>query len=151
MAASAFVVYTATVKNILMGAMNLATDTFVVTLLGSGYTPAPNTDEIWSDISSHELSAGAGYAAGGQVLATETLTTNTATIVFDADDPTWTTFSAGPFRYAVIVHRAGGSIAGSDKLLCFCDLTTGGTLTGAGGSYTITLNVAGIFTATHTL
>lgn len=151
MAASAFVVYTTAVSNILQGHMNLATGTYVVTLLGSSYTPAPNADGIWSDVSSHEISAGSGYSAGGQVLASETLATSTATVIFDADDPVWTSFSAGPFRYAVIVHRAGGSIAGSDLLLCYVDLTGGGTLSGAGGSYTITLNVAGIFTATHTL
>jgi hypothetical protein len=151
MAASAFVVYTKAVSNILQGAINLASNTFVVTLHTNSYTPAPNTDGIWSDISATQLAGGSGYSSGGQVLASETLTTSTATVIFDAADPTWSSFSAGPFRYAVIVRRAGGSIAGSDLLLCYCDLTTGGTLTGAGGAYSITLNPAGIFTATHTL
>jgi hypothetical protein len=36
-----------------------------------------------------------------------------------------------------------------DLLICYSDLTGGGSLTGAGGSFTITVSGSGIFTLTH--
>lgn len=150
MAAGAFTLYSNAVLEISKGQMNLSSDTFVCTLINGSYTPAANTDKLWSDVSANELSTGGGYTAGGQALASETDTLATATVTFTATSPSWTSFTAASFRYAVITRRAGGSLVAGDLLLCYSDLTGSGTITGSGGSFTITISGSGIFTITHT-
>lgn len=148
MAASAFTAYSNAVLGISKGSFNLSTDTLVMVLLTNSYTPAPNTDTTWTTILANEVATGGGYTAGGVVLSvTDTL--STATVTFTCTAPTWATFTA-VFRYAVIVRRAGGALAGSDLLLCYTDATGGGSITGGGGTLTITPNASGIFTITHT-
>jgi hypothetical protein len=149
-AASAFTVYSAAALAISKGSHNLATDTIVCTLHTTSYTPAANTDATWADVSATELSTASGYTAGGVALASQTDTLSTATVTFTATSPTWASFSAGPFRYAVLTRRASGSLVSGDKLICYSDLTGSGSLTGAGGSFTITISGSGIFTLTHT-
>jgi hypothetical protein len=150
MSAGAFTLYSNAVLEISKGQMNLSSDTFVAVLLTNSYTPAANTDKLWSDVSGVELAAGSGYTAGGVVLASETDTLATATVTFTATSPSWSTFSAGPFRYVAIVRRAGGSLVSGDLLLCYSDLTGSGTITGSGGTFTITISGSGIFQITHT-
>lgn len=141
--------YSNAVLEITKGQMNLSSDTFVMLLVGNGYTPAPNTDSTYANVSANELASGSGYTVGGVVLASETDTLTTATVTFTATSPSWSSFSAGPFRYAVICRRASGSIASGDLLLCYSDLTGSGTITGTGGTYTITISGSGIFQVTH--
>jgi hypothetical protein len=141
--------YTKAVQSIMNGSMNLSSDTFVMLLVGSGYTLVPNADHLYSDVSANELATASGYTVGGVALASETVTASGGTVTFTATSPSWSSFSAGPFRYAVICRRAGGSIASGDLLLCYSDLTGGGTITGAGGTYTITISGSGIFQVTH--
>lgn len=148
MAAGAFTVYSNGALNMSKAGFNLATDTLVMTLLTNSYTPAPNTDATWTTISANEVATGGGYTAGGVVLSGVTDTLSTATVTFTCTAPTWATFTA-VFRYAVIVRRAGGALAGTDLLLCYCDCSGGGSLTGGGGTLTITPNASGIFTITH--
>jgi hypothetical protein len=149
MAAGAFTLYSNAVLSITMGAMNLSSDSFVMTLVGNSYTPAPNTDALWSAVSANELTTAGGYTAGGVLLASEMDTLIAGTVTFKATSPSWATFSAGPFRYAVISRRAGGSLIAGDLLLCYSDLTGGGTITGSGGTYTVSIGSSGIFQATH--
>lgn len=150
MAAQAFNLYSNAVLELTKAAMNLSTDTFICALIANAYTPAPNTDKLWSDVSANELSTASGYTAGGVVLASETDTLTAGTVTFTATSPTWASFSAGPFRYAAICRRAGGSLVAGDLLLCYSDLTGAGTITGSGGSFTITISGSGIFSITHT-
>lgn len=149
MAASAFTLYSNAALELTRGQMNLSSDTFVMALINSSYTPAPNTDAQWSAVSADELSTGLGYTAGGVVLASETDTLTAGAVTFTAASPSWSAFSAGPFRYGVICRRAGASLVPGDLLLCYTDLTGGGTVTGSGGSFTITVSGSGIFAITH--
>jgi hypothetical protein len=87
MSAGAFTVYSNAVLELTKGQMNLSSDTFVMTLVGNGYTPAPNTDALWSAVSANELSTGSGYTAGGVALASETDTLTTATVTFNPRPP----------------------------------------------------------------
>jgi hypothetical protein len=150
MAAGAFTLYSKAVLELTKGQINLSADTFVMALLTGSYVPAPNTDALWSDIAANELATGGGYTAGGLVLASETDTETAGVLTFTAASPSWASFSAGPFRYGVIVRRAGGALAGTDLLLCYSDLTGGGTVTGSGGAYTVTISGSGVFQVTHT-
>ncbi|MES2055812.1 MAG: hypothetical protein V4564_07740 [Pseudomonadota bacterium] len=149
MSAGAFTLYSKSVLAMSKGSFNLSSDTYVVTLHTNSYTPAANTDALWSDVSATELSTASGYTAGGVTLASETDTLTTATVTFTATSPSWASFSAGPFRYAVVTRRASGSLVSGDLLLCYSDLTGSGTITGSGGTYTITISGSGIFTITH--
>ena len=149
MAAGSFTVYSNAALGMSKGSFNLASDTLVMTLLTSSYTPAPNTDATWTTISANEVSTGSGYTAGGVVLSGVSDTLSSATVTFTCTAPTWASFSA-VFRSAVIVRRAGGALAGTDLLLSYCDCSGGGSITGGGGTLTITPNASGIFTITHT-
>lgn len=149
MAAGNFTVYTKAVQNLGDAAFNFPADTLVMALLTASYTPAVNTDALWSDVSAFEVATGGGYTAGGVVLAGVSWTIVAATNVLTCTAPTWAAFTA-TFKYAVIVRRAGGALAGTDKLLGYFDANSGGgSVTGGGGTLTVTPNAAGIFVASH--
>jgi hypothetical protein len=148
MAAGSFVVYSNAALEMGNGVFDLNADTYIMALLTNSYTPAPNTDATWADVSADEVASGSGYTAGGVVLSGFASTLSTATVTVTCTAPTWATFSA-TFRYAVIVRRAGGSVASTDKLLCYVDCTGSGSITGGGGTLTITPNASGLFTITH--
>jgi hypothetical protein len=149
MAASAFTLYSNAMLNISKKLIDLSSDTFICALITNSYTPAPNTDHLWSDVSANELTTAGGYTAGGVALSSVTDSLATATVTFTAANPTWASFTAGPFRYAVISRRAGGSLIAGDLLLCYSDLTGSGSISGSGGSFTITVSGSGIFAITH--
>jgi len=149
LAAGTFTVYSNAALGMSDGSFDLASDTYIMALLSNSYTPAPNTDTHWSDVSTYELTTGSGYTAGGVVLTGVTNTLSTATVTFTCTGPTWATFSA-TFAYMVIVRRAGGSVSSSDLLLAYCAAVSGGgTVTGGGGTLTITPSGSGIFQITH--
>lgn len=83
------------------GVINLFSDTIKLALLTSSYTPDLDNDEVWADISTHEVAAGDGYTAGGAALANKTLTRSTWKTTFDADDVTWAELTK-TFRYGVL-------------------------------------------------
>ena len=149
MAAGAFTVYSNAMLGMTKGAFNLSADTYVLALLTNSYVPAVATDTTWSTISANEVATGSGYTAGGVVLTgiTDTLSGNTVT--FTCASPSWASMSA-TFRYGAIVRRAGGALAGTDLLLSYSDLGGGASITGTGGTFTVTISGAGIFTLTHT-
>ncbi len=149
MAAAAFTLYSNAVLNITKKLVDLSADTIVCTLHTNSYTPAPNTDATWADVSATELSTAGGYTAGGVALSSQSDALSTATVTFTATSPTWAAFSAGPFRYAVLTRRASGSLVSGDKLICYSDLTGSGSISGSGGSFTVTLSGSGFFAATH--
>jgi hypothetical protein len=62
-------------------------------------------------------------------------------IVLDANDVTQASFTAGPFRYAVISDRTPGTAA-TQPLLGLIDFTS--NQTGGGGTFTLTFNAQGI-------
>lgn len=151
MAAGAYTVYSNAALNISQGKINLASDTFVMVLLGAAYTPAPNTDATWTNISANEIATGGGYTQGGVVLTGVTDTLSAGTVTFTTGAPSWANFSA-TFKYGVIVRRASTSLAPTDMLVCYFDSNTASgssTTTGGGGTLTITQNASGVFALTH--
>lgn len=149
MAAGAWTLYSNAVLSVSKKLIDLSANTFVLTLVTNSYVPAPNTDALWSAVSANELATAGGYTAGGAVLGSVTDTLTTATVTFTSANPSWTTFSAGPFRYGVIVLRAGGSLVAGDLLLAYSDLGGGATLTGVGSTFTVTISGSGILALTH--
>lgn len=89
-------------------------------------TPAPTTDDFFSDIAS-----AARVAISGN-LANKTVTAR----VFDADDITLTAVTGDPFE-SIVIYRDTGTEATSD-LIAFIDTATGLPFTPSGGNITIT-------------
>ena len=149
MSATAWAVYSNAVLEISKKVMDLSADSFFIILATTAYTPAPNTDSTYADISANEVATGLGYTAGGKALTSVTDTLTTATVTFTSADATWASFSA-VFRYVAILRCANAAtLQSTDKLLCYSDATGSGSITGGGGTLTISMNASGIFTITH--
>lgn len=61
------------VRRIMLGEIHLIAHTFSARLLTTAYTPNLDTHDDWADVSANEA-AGTGYTAGGQALASKTVT-----------------------------------------------------------------------------
>jgi hypothetical protein len=150
MAAGSVVVYTNAA--LLMGQkqFNFGTDTYSYVLCTSGYTPAPNTDATYANVSANELTTGGGYTSGGTVLSGSTWTASSATLTFTASNISYSS-STLTAKYIVIAQRASTTLASTDKLLCYCDLNSGGgSVSSSSGTFAINWNASGLFTLTHT-
>jgi hypothetical protein len=78
-----------------------------VALLKPAYVPNPDTHKVWADIAVNEI-VGAGYVAGGQVLANKSENYDAATDRTNllADDSVWAgaTFQTG---FAAVYDNSG--------------------------------------------
>jgi hypothetical protein len=127
------------------GKIDWLSDVIKVALFAATYTPAQDTDELYSGISANEVANGNGYTTGGNTAASATVayTAGTNLATFDAADPaTWTASGAGfAFRYAVTYDSTTGLLIGYNDY--------GSTLTlNVGDTFTLTFDAAGIFTTT---
>ncbi|WP_428485935.1 hypothetical protein [Rhodopila sp.] len=150
MAAGNVTVYSNAALALTKAAMNLASDTFVCILVTASYTPAPNTDATYANVSANEVATGGGYTQGGVVLTSVTDTLSGATVTYNAAAASWSSATITA-QYAVIVHRAGASLASTDLLLSYVNLNSGGgSVSSTNGTFSVTWNASGIFTLTHT-
>lgn len=118
------------------------TDTIKVALLSSAYTPNQDTHDYLDDVIANEVT-GTGYTAGGQALASKTVTydsTNNVTVL-DAADVTWAS-STITARYAVVYSDAGATNA-LKVLLGYVDF--GSDQSSTSGNFTLTWDSTGIF------
>lgn len=125
-------------------AVDILSDSIKVSLHTSSYVPNQDTHEFFSDLTNEVV--GAGYSAGGVVLATKTwvYTAGTNTMTFDADDAAWpgSTITA---RFGVVYDDTPVG-AGNKILIGYIDF--GVDQATAGGTFTIQFNTSGIFTFT---
>lgn len=123
--------------------INWSSDTIKVALCTSTYVPNQDTHAYFSDVTNEVV--GTGYTAGGATLASKTVTytaaTNTQT--FDAADTSWAA-STITARYAVVYDSTG--TASTSALIGYVDF--GADVVSSGGTFSITWDAAGIFTAT---
>lgn len=138
MAAGAFKFFDKALLAIANGTINLNTANLVMTLASPAYTPNKSTDDTYSDMSTHII-ADADYAP--QLLAGKTFTIPSGDeVLFDCNNVSFgnpVTISA---KWAVVVVRAGGALAGTDLLLGFADLntaSTGAVLASTAGAYSV--------------
>ncbi len=120
--------------------IDFAADTIKCALV-TGYTPDIDAHDNWDDVSSTEES-GTGYTAGGETLASKTVTqdnTNNQADV-DAADVTWTGLDVGTPSHAILYKDTG--TASTSTLMCYMEISTASN----GGDYTISWNAGGIFT-----
>lgn len=132
-------VYDKAKPRILSGEIDAA-HTFKMVLLDATHTPAKATHEFYSDISADEIS-GSGYTTGGIALENVTITRNTVTAKFDADDVTMEEV-APDFRYAAIYDDSHASNA----LVCLLD--PGALVSPQGYMVVVQFHANGIMTLT---
>jgi len=114
------------------GKHNLGSDTLKILLTNS----APvNTNAVKADLT--EISAGAGYSAGGTAVTGITSAQTGGTYKLVGSDVVFTASSGtiGPFRYAVLYNDT----AASDELIGWWDYGSGVTLAD-GESFTVDLH-----------
>lgn len=99
-----------------------ATDTLKVALVTTSYTPDPDVDDFWNDVSANEVATGSGYTTGGVTLGTKSVSLITATnkVALIAADPSWTGLTKA-FRYGVCYADTAGA-SSTDPLLGYIDL-----------------------------
>lgn len=99
------------------------TDNIKVMLLTSAYTPNQDTHDYLDDVVANQVT-GTGYTAGGQALASKSVTydASTNTVKFDADDTTWAS-STLTARYAIVYDDGPSTNATKPLILCY-DFTT---------------------------
>jgi hypothetical protein len=136
-------VYGRAAELLLEGSHDLDGATYNVMLCTSSYAPDIDTHDFRSDVTNEVT--GTGYSAGGQALASVTVTYDSANnrAVFDAADVVWSS-STITARYAV-VYRARGGASSADELLCYVDFGT--DVSSTGGAFTIAWHANGIVTA----
>lgn len=122
-------------------AANLGSDTFILGLTTSSYTPNAGTHETLSDIT-NEVS-GNGYSRA--TLGSVTWTESGGTATFDFADPTFTA-SGGSIvaRYYFIFND---TVTG-DPLVCYglLDNTPADVTVTDGNTLTLNINASGLFT-----
>lgn len=123
--------------NLMNKEIDLEADTIKVALLNNSHSFTA-THNTYSQISGNEIANGSGYTTGGAALANKAVT-QSATTKWDADDSSWTSFTATIY-HAVIWDD---TIA-TDDLICSIDF--GGAQTITAGTFTIVYSSNGIIT-----
>lgn len=141
MAAGNWIMYDSAKKLIGDGTIDLDSHTFKVMLTTNAYTPDRDTHTVKADVT-NELATASGYTAGGQALASVTLTETAGSVAWDAADPAWTASGTLTFRKAVIYDDTSAS----DSLVAYCILDTVDIVVTSGQTFTLALNAAGILT-----
>lgn len=121
--------------------VNYLTGTVKLSLHTSTYVPNRDTDDFFND-ATNELAAGTGYTAGGETLATKTITYDSASdqVRWDAADVTWTFTAAKTWLYGVMyIDTAGAST--TDPLYALLTWDSSQTVS---TSYTLQWDPAGI-------
>ena len=123
MAAGNFTFYNNGKLKSLDGGIDADTDTLVMVLLASGYTPDTAAHTTYADISGSEI-GDADYSP--QVISNAAFSESGGTVTFDSDDVSFGSSVSIEAKYAVVVRRDGASLASGDLLLGYVDLNTGG-------------------------
>ncbi len=118
--------------------------TVKIALLTATHTPARATQDFWDDVSANEVT-GTNYTAGGNEVATKTVTTAANVTKWDAADPaTWAQSGTGfaTARYAILYKDTG--TPATSPIIAYHDF--GSAKGNVDGDLTIQLDAAGIAT-----
>lgn len=153
MAAGAFTPYDFLCKYLQNGTVDLDTNTIMVALVKSTYTPDAVNHDTWSDVSGDEITNGNGYATGGVALASPVLAAVTRGWKFSTANAIWTASGGAipAWRYAVF-YAAGTVNSVVNPLIGYFvgDATPADIqATPDAGSNTLACPAAGWFAMTH--
>lgn len=127
-----------------MGNIDLVNDTFKVTL-HNGWTPNPDSDDNWDDISASEVSL-SGYTAGGQTLASKAVTRDDVNnqTKWSFTSPYWASIAAGTVTRAAIRKDTG--VASTSVIVGNIEIGTNPN----GQSFTLTIGANGAIIKSRT-
>lgn len=133
------VIYNEFKRALLEGEIDLSdesTGDTIKVILVTGYTPDIDTDLRYEDVSGVE-EAGSGYSAGGETLASQSVTKDTGNDLayFDGDNVTWSSLDVGTPSHAVMYDSSL-----YNTLMAYWEVTT----VTNGGDYTLAWNASGI-------
>lgn len=125
---------------------DLETDEFKLAIISSVLAPTagdagPHFNGTGTtDESTNEVSAGSEYVAGGNVMATPTVTLTATNSVFDADDVSWAIDASGPTdcRWGIIYNNTDAN----KRCVAFVDF--GSSLNLQTASIEVQFNASGI-------
>lgn len=112
-------VYGKALQAIVNKEVDFDSDTIKVALCTSSYTPNQDTHDYYDDLT-NELTDGS-YTAGGETLASKTVTydSGTNTVTLDCADVTFSALTSTGIRYAVFYGDSGTD--STSPLLCYMD------------------------------
>lgn len=112
-------VYGKALQAIVNKEVDFGSDTIKVALCTSSYTPNQDTHDYYDDLT-NELTDGS-YTAGGETLASKTVTydSGTNTVTLDCADVTFSALTSTGIRYAVFYGDSGTD--STSPLLCYMD------------------------------
>jgi hypothetical protein len=88
-------------------------------LVGSGWTPAKTTDEVWADVSANEIANGNGYTTGGLALSSVALSVSGNTLKWTSGAMVWTASGSGIPAWRRIVIYYNGTLNGKvNPIVC---------------------------------
>lgn len=128
--------------NVFEAPIDIEAGTNQVSLHTATYTPNRDTHDFQSTLT-NEVANGSGYTTGGVTLANVAMTYDTASdqVRLDYDNFAWTFTADTAWRYGVHWVNTAGA-ATTDPLLLLLDWGSSQTVS---GTYTVTLDAAGIF------
>jgi hypothetical protein len=130
----ASLIYNSFIRDVLVGNIDMDTDTFKVILTTSAYTENKDTHDKRDDVTNEVT--GTGYTAGGASTTVTVAAVDTANddVEITIGAASWTT-STITARKAVIYKSRGGA-SSADELVCVIDF--GSDVVSTAGTFTLT-------------
>lgn len=122
-------------------------DTLKCMLTTATYTPAQDTHQYKSDVTSEVT--GTGYTAGGASLAspTVTYTAGSNVLMLDAGDASWTSSTITlPANGSAVIYDSTPATDATRPLICY--QTTDTEVSSTSGTFTVQFSASGIVTIT---
>ena len=126
------------------GVIDLDTDTIKVMLLTNTEVPATDTDDFIDDFVANEVATGSSYSAGGPTVSPTVSTPSSGVITIDMADLVIAQDATGftDARYAVLYKDSG--VDSTSPIFAWANLGADKSI--VGGSLTLAIDAAGIFT-----
>lgn len=148
------IVYNSFLYDVLTGAIDLDTDTFKIMLVGNTYRSIADETKRDSHTKRSDITdevSGTGYTAGGQALASVTVTKDTTNniIKINANNPSWSSATISGI-YGAVIYKSRGGASSADELVCFIDIyadNSNAAVSVTNGTFTMTLPANGFLTA----
>jgi hypothetical protein len=131
-------------KYLLNGTIDLDTDPIYVALVANTYT-VDAAHAAWADVSTHEVAAGDGYTAGGQLLLNPVSNFAAAVGSWITDNPVWPALTK-TFRYAVLYADVVRNSVTDPLICCILINNTPADIVVSAADYSLQWHPSGILT-----
>ena len=140
MAAGSWTFYNDAKESLGNGTLDWNTDSWYCVLCTDSYTPsAAHSTE--SELTNEVVDA--DYDA--QDITTPSVSETGGTVTFDCDDIVFGPSVTITAKYAVLIQGTVGAQTGTDKLLVYVDLNTGGSVSSTNDDFTVEIHTNGVW------